>query len=244
MKVLRVLRVPKVPGLVPEVRWYLMCLVLLLGTTRASAQEAPSLRAHRVVLETGAVWSGGYSIGGVNAQLRSNATGPAPPPFTLFAARSDIRSASSVMARVGFAVTPRLAIEAGGSFGRPRLGTEISRDVEAAGQTLEGEQLQQYFIEGAVVWHLPVRFGPRVRPFVIGGGGYLRQLHEERTLVETGQIYYGGVGARYWIRGGSGRARSLGLRGDLRGNLRRGGIDFANKVRVFPTLAVSLFLSL
>lgn len=209
-----------------------------------SAQEAPSLRAHRVVLETGVVWSGGYAIGDVTAQLRSNATGLAPPPFTLFAASSAIRSAPSVTARVGFALTPRLAIEAGGSFGMPRLGTEISRDVEAAGQALEGEQLQQYFIDGALVWHLPMRLGARVRPFVIGGGGYLRQLHEERTLAETGQIYYGGVGARYWIRGGSGSARSLGLRGDLRGNLRRGGIDFENKVRVFPTLAVSLFLSL
>ncbi|MDP2388805.1 MAG: hypothetical protein Q8N52_00650, partial [Acidobacteriota bacterium] len=96
----------------------------------------------------------------------------------------------------------------------------------------------------AVVWHMPVRLGPRVRPLVVGGAGYLRQLHEERTLVETGQVYYAGVGARYWIRGGSGTARSLGLRGDLRANLRRGGIDFEDKARVYPTFAVHLFLSL
>lgn len=95
-----------------------------------------------------------------------------------------------------------------------------------------------------MVWHLPRRGSARLRPFVVGGGGYLRQLHEERTLVETGQLYYGGFGARYWLRGGSGTARAFGLRGDLRANLRRGGIDFEDKNRVFPTLAVHLFLSL
>jgi len=215
-----------------------------LGGGAASAQEAPSLRAHQVVLDGGAVWAGGYSIGDVNAQLRTNATGATPPPFTLFAASSDIGRAPGVTARAGFALTSQLVIEAAGSFAQPRLGVDISRDVETGAQRLDGEKLQQYVIDGALVWQLPVRLGPRARPFVIGGAGYLRQLHEDRTLVETGQVFYAGLGARYWIRGGTGRARSMGLRADLRGNLRRGGIDFENKVRVFPTLAVSLFLGL
>jgi hypothetical protein len=210
----------------------------------AGAQDAPSLRAHRVVVETGVAWAGGYSIGDADAQLRSNATGLTPPPYRLFSSSSDIGGAPHVSARVGFTLTPRLTLEAAGSFGMPRVAFEISQDVEAANQRLGGEQLQQYLFEGALVWQLPMRLGPRVRPFVIGGGGYLRQLHEERTLVETGQIYFGGVGARYWFRGGSGRARSFGLRGDLRANVRRGGIDFEDKVRVFPTAAVHLFLSL
>lgn len=228
--------------------WVLRCwgagVLMCLGGGPVSAQDAPSLRAHHVVLDGGAVWAGGYPVGDVNAQLRTNAAGSAPPPYTLFAASSDISSAPSVTARLGFAVTPRLVIEAAGSFGRPRLGVDISRDVEAAGQRLAGERLQQYVIDGALVWQLPLRLGPRARPFVIGGAGYLRQLHEDRTLVETGQVYYAGLGARYWIRGGTGRARSVGLRADLRGNLRRGGIDFENKVRVYPTLAASLFLGL
>ena len=220
--------------------WVLVCW----GSGAANAQDAPSLRAHRVVVEGGAVWAGGYAIGDVNAELRTNAAGSAPPPYTLFVASSEITSVPSVTARVGFALTPHLVIEAAGSFGRPRIGVDISRDGEAAGQRLAGEQLQQYVIDGALVWQLPVRLGPRVRPFVIGGAGYLRQLHEDRTLVETGQVYFAGIGARYWMRGGTGRARPVGLRAELRGNLRRGGIDFENKVRVYPTLAVSLFLGL
>lgn len=209
----------------------------------AEAQELPALRGHRVVFEGGAVWSGGYAVGDVNAELRSNAAGITPPAFTLFTASSDVSRATSVSLRVGFTLTPAVTIEGGAVFGMPRVGVSIAQDAEAAALRLEGEQLQQYLFDTAVVWHLPVRLGPRVRPFVIGGGGYLRQLHEERTLVETGQIYYAGIGARYWMLGGAGTARSFGLRGDLRANLRRGGIDFENKTRVFPTLALNLFVS-
>ena len=222
----------------------LACLVLLVCAGPARAQDAPALRAHRLMLDGGVVWSGGYAIGGATAHLRSNAAGSPPPPYTLFSVSSDVSSASSVALRVGFALTPRLAIEGGGSFGRPRLDSAISSDVEVGAQRIEGGQLQQYVFDAAVVWHLPVRLGARARPFVTGGVGYLRQLHEGRTMVEVGQIYSGGVGARLWFRGGTGSTRSLGLRTDLSANLRRGGIDFANKVRLFPTLAVHLFLGL
>lgn len=233
------MRVPGVPGV-------LLCLgcMVLLGTNPARAQEAPALRAHRVVLEGGVVWSGSYGIGDVTAQLRGNAPGSTPPPFTWFASSSEVGHAASAAARVGFTLSPRVMVEGGAMFGMPRVATAIKGDAEAGQQHLEGEQLKQYLIDGALVWHLPVRIGTRLRPFAIGGAGYLRQLHEERTLVETGQVYYAGVGARYWIRGGSGSARSLGLRGDLRANFRRGGIDFENKMRVFPALAAHLFVGL
>ena len=239
MKVPKVCTVPRVP----EVLWCLGCLVLVLARP-AQAQEAPVFRPHRMVLEGGIVWSGGYAVGDVNAQLRGNAPGSTPPPFTLFSASSDVSRAPGVSVRVGVPLTPQLIIEGGGWFAMPRVGFAIARDPEVGSQRIEGEQLKQYVFDGALVWHLPLRLGSRARPFVIGGGGYLRQLHEERTLVETGQIYYGGVGARYWLRGGAGTTRSFGVRTDLRANVRRGGIDFENKVRVFPTLAVHLFLSL
>jgi hypothetical protein len=210
----------------------------------ASAQDAPSLRAHRLVLEGGVVWSGGYAIGDSAIELRGNAAGPTPPPFTWFSTSSDVGSAASVIARIGFTLTPALAVEGGGVFGMPRLGFSIRGDAEASQQELEGEQLRQYLFDGALVWQLPMHMGTRARPFVLGGAGYLRQLHQERTLVETGQVYYGGAGVRYWLRGGSGRTRSLGLRGDVRANWRSGGIDFENKTRFYPTAAVHLFVSL
>lgn len=215
-----------------------------LSVVSASAQEAPALRAHRVVLEGGLVWSGSYGIGDVTAQMRSNAPGTTPPPVTWFAVSSEVGTAASAVARIGFTLTPGVMIEGGGMFGMPRVAMTITADAEAGPQQLDGEQLKQYVIDGALVWQLPLRFGPRLRSFVSGGAGYLRQLHEERTLAETGQVYYAGVGARYWFRGGAGRGRSLGLRGDLRANFRRGGIDFEDRTRVYPTAGVHLFFGL
>lgn len=210
----------------------------------AAAQDAPSLRAHRLVLEGGVVWSGSYAIGDRNIELRGNGPGSTPAPYTWLSTSSEIGSAASAIARVGFTLSPSIALEGGGVFGMPRLGFSIRGDAESTQQELEGEQLRQYLFDGALVWQLPIGMGKRARPFVIGGAGYLRQLHQERTLVETGQIYYAGVGVRYWLRGGIGRVRSLGLRGDLRANFRRGGIDFEDQTRVYPTAAVHLFFSL
>jgi hypothetical protein len=245
MKGSQVPAVPAMPG-VPKVRWCQWCLwcLVLMTPGAAWAQEAPELRAHRFVLDGGVMWSGGYPLGAVDAQLRSNATGSTPPPFTLFSASSEMGSAASAVARLGFTLTPRVMLEGGASFGTPHVRTDISKDTETGPQELAGEALKQYVIDGALVWHLPLRFGARARPFVVGGAGYVRQLHEERTMVETGQVYYGGIGARYWFRGGSGTARSIGLRTDVRANVRRGGIDFENKVRVFPSVVAGLFISL
>jgi hypothetical protein len=84
--------------------------------------------------------------------------------------------------------------------------------------------------------------GARMAPFVSGGAAFLRQLHEDRTMAETGQIYYAGGGARYWLRGGHGAGRAYGLRGDARMNFRRQGIDFEDQMRIYPTFSLSVFV--
>jgi hypothetical protein len=84
-----------------------------------------------------------------------------------------------------------------------------------------------------------------VAPFVAAGAGYLRQLHEERTLVETGQVYYVGrpaPGISFWaVRA---RAARWGLRGDVRLAWRTPGVDFEDKTRKFPTVTLLLFVGL
>ena len=84
----------------------------------------------------------------------------------------------------------------------------------------------------------------RVAPFVSIGGGYLRQLHEDRALAETGTIYYAGGGLRYWLRGGQGASMDVGVRADARINVRRDGIDFENKRRTYPSVSPMLFVGL
>jgi hypothetical protein len=222
--------------------WIAVAIALLAVTPGlASAQESPALRKHRVTVNAGAVWMGSYEVGRTTARLRGNGNAPA---FTLFTADSRISSSTSPEIKVGFALTPRLSLEGGGVWSGPRIGVAISADAEAPSQDLSGEKLQQYVFDAALNWQLPFTTGRKLAFFAIGGGGYLRQLHEDRTLSESGQIYYTGGGARYWLRGGHEAARAVGLRGDVRLNVRRKGIDFEDKMRTYPTFSLSLFVGL
>lgn len=217
------------------------CL-LAAGTARAQdSTEEPSLRRNRVTLSGGLAWTGGYPIGDAIAELRGNAVGASAPPFTLFRADSSMDGVAGVEARVGYSLTRDLAIEVGFAYARPGITTALSQDAEASPIEIEAERLAQYVIDVGAVWQLPRPVMGRLRPFVTGGGGYLRQLYDERTLVETGSVYHLGGGARYWLRGGDGRRRSLGLRGDVRATWRQGGVDFEGQTRTGPALSLMMF---
>ena len=220
-----------------------LIVAALLTIAFAGAAQA-QVAAGDVTINGGLSWSGGYGIGESSAQLRTNAPGTTPPPFTLFDVDSRIGAALGGEVRVGVAVAPRFTVEGGVVFARPRLSFNISGDPEAGTQELEGESLQHFLFDAAVLWQLPIARHPRWRSFAVAGGGYLRQLHQDRTLVESGQVYYFGGGARYWLRGRPESARSIGVRGDVRLNLRMQGIDFDNDLRVYPTLSLLMFLAL
>jgi hypothetical protein len=219
-------------------------MALLAFPALARGQEAPTLRKHHLTVTGGVVSTGSYDVGSATAELRGNAPGATAAPFTLFSADSEVSRGIGPEIKVGFAITRRILFEAGGSVSRPRIGVGIANDPEAPAQQLPGEELQQYLFDASVSWHLPIAMGNRFAPYVIGGGGYLRQLHEERTLGETGQVYYAGGGVRYFWRGGRGTERPLGLRSDVRVNLRRKGIDFEDQMRTYPSFSLLLFVGL
>jgi hypothetical protein len=220
-------------------------LMLLFATSaHAQSSDSPAPRAHHVTVSAGGFWTGPYSIGDATAALRSNAPGPTPAPFTLFSTASTIDSAGGVSVLAGFALTRSLTIEGGGSFSRPLLSTKISQDAEQAAGTVVREPLEQFVIDAGAVWFLPIGLGSRARLYASGGGGYLRQLHQERSLVETGRVYYAGTGVNLWLRGGQGPTKSLGLRTDIRANWRRDGIEFGDKTRVFGSITLMLFVGL
>lgn len=223
-------------------------LALLVAVVPSAAQEvdeAPGLRAHHVSVSGGVLLVGGYDIGDATAVLRGNAVGPSAPPFTLFRASTSVEAVTGGETRVGYALTRSVSVEAGFGYSRPSLTTRIAADEESAAVTLDAERLAQYVVDVSLQWQppRPVIAG-RLRPFVTGGGGYLRQLYRERTLVETGRIYFAGGGVRYWLRGGDGARRSIGLRGDVRAQWRTGGVEFENRRRVAPVVAVHLFAEL
>jgi len=190
------------------------------------------------------LWSGGYDVGDATARLRGNGPGSSAPAFTLFTADSRISSATAPEFRVGLAVTPRIAFDGGVSFAQPRVAIAIAGDAEAPAQELIGEKLEQYQVDARVTWQLPIAMGRRLAPFASIGGGYLRQLHEDRGLAETGQIYYAGGGVKYWMKGGNGASKAVGIGADARVTLRKDGIDFENKTRPYPSVLLMLFVGL
>ena len=198
----------------------------------------------QVTVNGGLGWSGGHDVGAATATLRTNAPGATPPPFTLFNVDTHMAPSLGGEVRVGVAIGSRFTIEGGVLLARPQLAFGITGDRESSAQQFDGETVQHYVFDGGLLWELPVVRSARLRTFAAGGAGYLRQLHQDRTLVESGQIYYAGGGMRYWLRGRPSSLRSLGVRGDVRLNLRHNGIDFEDRTRIYPTLSFLMFLAL
>ena len=222
-------------------RCVLIGLLASAWAASPSAQSPPAFASKQVVVSAGLIAARGYAIGDQTADLRRSA---ANAPFTLFRAESGIEGAPGFDARLAFAVSRAFSVEVAGTFSRPQLGVHISQDAESAPTTDATEDIGQFTLEISGLWHLPGRaIGARARPYLIGGGGYLRQLHEDRYLVETGSVAFGGGGVHYWFRAPRRGQRALGVRGEASLVLRNRGIEFEDKRRAYPRLSALGFIA-
>lgn len=219
-----------------------LLLIAAAGPAQAQPASDSSLgSAPRWTVAGGLLWTGGYGIGESSADLLQNLPG-SPPPLTLFRAAATVTAAPGVEARLGFAITPRLVVEAGGAYARPSVRVDVTDDLEAAAVSFDGETIGQFTLDVSALYELPVGSpAARLRPYAVAGGGYLRQLHADRVLVETGQVYHAGAGARWFLRGAAGDGRPLGVRADVQAAWRHGGIELEGKTRTMPTVSVLLF---
>jgi hypothetical protein len=113
------------------------------------------------------------------------------------------------------------------STGRPS-------DFELAPDTDADEIITSYLVGGSLLYH----FGEgRMAPFVSGGGGYLRQLHEANAELLTGTEVHAGAGVKYWL--GSG-AHRFGLRVEGAVSARSRSVAFEQKRRVLPIVTGGL----
>ena len=55
-------------------------------------------------------------------------------------------------------------------------------------------------------------------------------------------MYYAGGGLRYWLRGGDGQRRAVGLRADARAQWRVDGVEFEGRTRVAPLVIIHAFV--
>lgn len=219
----------------------LLVVVLAAVPSVASAQvyigrDIP--RAGTVELSGGLTYSAGYDLDSISAEETRN-TGGATGSFVLFTATSRAKPSLGVQGRLSVFLSPSLSLEGGVQLAHPVLSTKLSDDFESAPDVTATETLTRIIAEGSVVLHMTrLSFaGGKGVPFVLGGGGYLRELHEKNEVVETGHAYHAGAGVHLWF--GHGKHR-VGLRGDVGVAWRRGGADTADVQRTVPTAGVSL----
>lgn len=215
------------------------------GWAQPASPSLPLWRPWRPVISLGGGWVGGDGLGAVAAETRAVAIGTtSPPSAVLFRTDSTLGGAPRLEAGVAVPVTPRLAIELGATVARPTLTTTIQGDIESAPATTATEQVDEYTLGARATFELTRwLWAGRFRPFVIAGGAYLRQLHEDNVLVETGQAWSAGGGVR-WGRRGAARRRSLGLSLETGWSWRTGGIAFTDGSRSTPWASVRIFAGL
>jgi hypothetical protein len=214
-------------------------LLLALAPARSLAQS-PGPPPHRIELAAGIGFLGGVALGDANADLRSGASND---PYRLFTTSSQFRDARVVDLRAAFDISRRFGVEAHVLFGQPELHTEISSDAESAPALTAVERVDHYLVDGGIIFRLDEFNVKGFQPFITAGAGYLRQLHEGRTVIETGRLFYAGAGARYWIfTRARGIPRAGGLRADVRLNVLSGGVEIEDRARRQPSISGSFFL--
>jgi hypothetical protein len=156
-------------------------------------------------------------------------TTPSGGAVALFTTSSELATETDVEGRVGVRVWRWLHAEVIGAIGFARLVTHIGGDLESTDDVELSESIRQLTLGGALLAELNGLGGSRVVPFVTAGGAYLQPLHGGRPLVDAGHTFHAGGGVHFVFRTGTGwtgRQTALGLRTDVRADVRDGGIVF------------------
>jgi hypothetical protein len=206
----------------------------------AAAQSVPATGPGRFEVSVGMLWVGHQALGS-NDATETTATGGR---LKIFTTSSDLASVAALEGRFAVRLVRSLEAEVEASYGTPQLKIDISNDIENAPPVTAIERVEQFMIGAGVIWYLPFRAPiSRLAPFVTAGGGHLRQMHEERTLLATGQFYQigGGVKLQLFSRP-RGLVNAIGVRADARAIVRMNGVAFDDGGHASPALGVSAFV--
>ena len=216
-------------------RAVLACAVLLWGAP-AMAQVwvgSDTPRRGSVEVSGGAAVAGGTDLASISATLTRN-PGTGSGPLELFTADSTIGPGFGAQLRGGVYVSSRVLIEGGLQYTRPQIRVRLGSDFESAPDETATSTVTSYLFTGSLAYH----FGSgRIRPFILGGGGHIRDAHNGYEVVETGLEFHAGGGLKTWF--GSGRNK-FGLRLDVTASARDGGLGTEDGRRIVPTAAFSL----
>ena len=211
----------------------LISLAVLSLTAAAEAQvylgsDAP--RRGSFEAAGGGMFAPGFDLGSVTAELtRSTPT----EKFDLFTSDTEVSGFPGAFVRLGYYLADSVSVEGGFRYARPIISVRLSGDAESAPDLTADETASHYVFEGSARWHLrnlSFASGSAI-PYLSGGAGYLRELHEGNQLVETGQEYHALAGINFWL--GSGTHR-FGLRFEGGLSARKKGFDPDESLRMQP----------
>ena len=205
-------------------------LATALVVACAAPLHAQSPSRGTVEIGGGAAVAGGSDLERRTAQLTSN-TGPTGGTFDYFDVEGRVKPGYGVLARIGVYLSSAASVEGGVHWVRAINAQRITGDTEDAPDITAEANLNQYLFEGSALWH----FGTgSARPFVYGGAGYLRVLHESDALVEDGVEVHAGIGVKWWV------GRRVAIRGDGGISIRNLSRDEDDKRRTVPVAAGSI----
>ena len=195
----------------------------------------PVPRAGSIEISGGAIAAGGKDLPDVTATLTRNpSTGSGS--FDWFQSDATLTPALGAQARLGVYLSPSMSIEGGFQYARPKVEARLTADFESAPNTTASETVSSYLFTGSLLYHFG-RANDRMRPFVMGGGGHVRDARDGNRLIETGAEFHGGGGVKWWFSGGR---RKIGLRAEVIASIRGGGVATEDDRRIVPTAAFSL----
>ncbi|MDP6370945.1 MAG: hypothetical protein QF634_00380 [Vicinamibacterales bacterium] len=205
----------------------------------------PAAAQGRLELGVGVGAVSGHPVGGADATLTPN-TGTAAGGFTLFSTESELEAATALDLRLGWRLSRIFAVEAGLGYATPNVATRVTGDAEAGSPRLD-TVLSQWIVDGSVVAHLTAleAVGGRLRPFLVGGLGYLRQLDASSALVASGGVVHAGGGVKYAVWNPTDSwVKRVGVRAELRFLIRNDGFDFEDRRRTSVSGFASVFLAI
>lgn len=195
----------------------------------------PVPRAGSVEISGGVIAAGGKDLPNVTATLTRN-PGTGSGSLDWFQSDGTLTPALGGQARLGVYLSPALSIEGGFQYARPKVEARLTADFESAANTTASETVSSYLFTGSLLYHFG-RSSDRLRPFLMGGAGHVRDARDGNRLVETGTEFHGGGGFKWWFSNGR---RKIGLRGEVIASVRGGGVATEDDNRIVPTAAFSL----
>jgi hypothetical protein len=215
-------------------------IVVTLAAVCVLAVEAAAQSAlpGRIELAGGVRRNGPVKFGTTDA----NQTEPDGNTIPLFETETQLEAGIAYEARVGLPVSSSIQVDLSAAWGRSDLTTQIFDDSEDFDDETASERVTQAAFEASLTAHLTrYQMGASVIPFVSAGVGYLRELHEDRTLVETGRYVHAGGGLSVLFTTSATGIKAIGLRGDVRAVIRMGGVALDDDPLVAPSFGASLF---